>query len=422
MRSSGLGVGVAGCALLLLASCSRGTSSGTDRLHGEYRATSAGSISTLTFVDSTRYWLVPSGSCSDKARGCVRSGTYALANGDRSIVLTDGETGQATTYPFSPTTTSNSTVSESTHPLAGSLPPPTIAGPTSLLGSGTSLVTGFKLDLVSFQMAGCGTCPEGFTCGSANGTSVCFSATGIPRFSNVVVIMMENTTLSTLEAAGNTPYLSSLATNWATSSNYHGATHPSLRNYIALTSGDPQGIGSDNILNQTFCDCHPTGNACSAFNCVVAGIPIGNCGCPIAARNLADDLEMAGLTWHDYGEGMGTPCNVTDDSSVSYAARHIPFIYYDDIRTTGRCAAKSSWDYSSFAGDLERQPVELLAHRAKPSCTTCTTPFQREPRTMPMETTGCRRRYRRSSRRLLGNQEERACSWSSGTRTTSPVD
>jgi len=204
----------------------------------------------------------------------------------------------------------------------------------------------------SKEVGGCGTCPTGFTCGTANGTSVCFSPTGVPKFTNIVVVMMENTTLATLQTADNTPYLTGLGQAWASSSNYHGATHPSLRNYIALTSGDPQGIGDDDVLHKLFCDCHPTGPACSAFNCVVLGIPLGNCGCPINARNVADDIEAAGLTWRDYGEGMGTPCNLTDNSATNYAARHNPFLYYDDIQTTSRCTSNVV-DYSSFASDLQ---------------------------------------------------------------------
>jgi hypothetical protein len=66
---------------------------------------------------------------------------------------------------------------------------------------------------------------------------------------------------------------------------------------------------------------------------------------------LADDIESAGLTWRDYGEGMGTPCNLTDNSGTSYAARHIPFLYYDDIQQSSRCASNVV-DYSNFATDL----------------------------------------------------------------------
>ena len=47
---------------------------------------------------------------------------------------------------------------------------------------------------------GCGTCPTGYACGSANGLAVCRSqTTQIPLFDHIFVIMMENTSLSTLQ-------------------------------------------------------------------------------------------------------------------------------------------------------------------------------------------------------------------------------
>ena len=94
----------------------------------------------------------------------------------------------------------------------------------------------------------CGACPSSYTCGTANGIPVCRAPSGIPLFSNVYVIMMENTSLSTLQPAmtnGTAPNLASLASKYATGSDYHGVAHPSLPNYVALTSGGTQGIGCD---------------------------------------------------------------------------------------------------------------------------------------------------------------------------------
>ena len=45
---------------------------------------------------------------------------------------------------------------------------------------------------------------------------------------------------------------------------------------------------------------------------------------------------------------QSTPCNDQDDSTTQYAVRHVPFIYYDDIRTdTARCNAHVV-DFTSF--------------------------------------------------------------------------
>jgi len=183
----------------------------------------------------------------------------------------------------------------------------------------------------------CGPCPTGYSCGTANGIAVCRAASGIPRFSNVYLILMENTSLSTLSPAmanGTAPNLESLATTYATGSNYHGVTHPSLPNYIALTSGSTQGIACD-------CQASPTGSPCNTGTCI-----LGACSCPAAAASIADQLEAASLTWMAFGEDMGTPCNITD--SGNYAQRHVPFLYYTGIQgNSARCAAHVV-DFTNF--------------------------------------------------------------------------
>lgn len=188
----------------------------------------------------------------------------------------------------------------------------------------------------------CGTCPPGYTCGTANGLPVCRAASGIPLFTNVFVIVMENTSKSTLDAATNTPWLTALKKSGATAADYHGVDHPSLPNYIALMSGDTQGIG---------CDCAPTGSACNGVTC---NRVLGNCGCSKPAAHFGDQLETAGKTWKAYGEDMGTACNTT--SAGKYAARHVPFLYFDNVGTAAaRCAAHVV-DYGAFKTDLAATP------------------------------------------------------------------
>jgi hypothetical protein len=163
-------------------------------------------------------------------------------------------------------------------------------------------------------------------------------------FSNVFVILMENTSLSTLESAmagGTAPYLKAMASAYATGSDYHGVAHPSLPNYIALTSGGTQA---------TACDCAaaPGDGACpTSMLACEAYVLVTPCSCPNDAANLADQLETAGKTWMAFGEDMGTPCNLTD--SGNYAQRHVPFLYYDDIQTNAsRCDAHVV-DFSGFS-------------------------------------------------------------------------
>jgi hypothetical protein len=184
----------------------------------------------------------------------------------------------------------------------------------------------------------CGACPTGYTCGSANGLPVCRSKTSnIPLFSNVYVVMMENTSLATLQAgitSGKAPNLKAWAAAYATASDYHGVAHPSLPNYIGLTSGDTQGIGCD-------CGAQPGQGTCTALLNLCL-----TCSCDNTAKHIGDQLEAVSKTWMDFGEDMGAPCNLTD--SGNYVTRHNPFLYYDDVQTpSSRCTAHVV-DFKSF--------------------------------------------------------------------------
>jgi hypothetical protein len=186
----------------------------------------------------------------------------------------------------------------------------------------------------------CGGCPDGYHCGTANSIAVCRSdQTGIPLFSHVFVIVMENLSLSTLEDPDNrdaSPFLHSLEASAAYSTDYHGVAHPSLPNYLALTSGATQGVE---------CDCSPAGSG--SCNDLVCNTLIHSCSCAQGAAHIADELENAGLSWQAYGEDMGTPCNLVD--SGSYATRHVPFLYYNSVQLDTERCSQHVVDYSAFA-------------------------------------------------------------------------
>ncbi len=187
--------------------------------------------------------------------------------------------------------------------------------------------------------SGCGTCPTTYTCGSANGLPVCRAPSGVPLFSKVIVIMMENTTQATLQAqmsGSGAPYFASMKTKYATGLNYHGVAHPSLGNYIALTSGDTQGIA---------CDCKPDANQ-GTCNLATCNLVIGSCSCNQAVSHLGDQIDTAKRSWSQFSEDMGTPCSTTDTGG--YVARHVPFLYYDNVRNDAtRCAARIV-DFTKF--------------------------------------------------------------------------
>lgn len=191
--------------------------------------------------------------------------------------------------------------------------------------------------------ASCGACPAGYSCGTANGLAVCRAPSGIPLFQNVFVIVMENVSRNSIETSPDVPYLHGLGRSAASGADYHGVTHPSLPNYLAMVAGDTGGVT---------CNCSPNpGGPCNPAECET---PDGYCGCGLPDPTIGDQLDAARLSWKSYAEDMGEPCNWTP--SGLYAVRHVPFLYYDALTADrARCDARVV-DFTHFAADLASAP------------------------------------------------------------------
>jgi hypothetical protein len=143
-----------------------------------------------------------------------------------------------------------------------------------------------------------------------------------PASSRVIVIVMENAEYG--EVLGNpaAPYINALARGYGLATQSFAIGHPSLPNYLALTSGSTQGVSSD----------------CTE--------------CQVSAVNIVDQLEGAGISWKAYLEDEPRAC-FQGAAAGSYAKKHNPFIYYDDIaRSRGRC--KRLVGFSQLTADLRR--------------------------------------------------------------------
>ena len=169
-------------------------------------------------------------------------------------------------------------------------------------------------------------------------------------FDYLVVIVMENNGLNDILNSPSAPFLTQLASTYGLSVNYSAVNHPSLPNYLALLSGQDFSSWSKS-------DCSP-GPGCGAGS----------------ASNIVDRLESHGLTWKAYMENYPSDCGsycspgncFTGDSGL-YAARHNPFVYFDDIvNSTSRCShivpANSTWS--------TQQDGALLADLSSPSTST----------------------------------------------------
>ncbi|HLI52852.1 MAG TPA: alkaline phosphatase family protein, partial [Acidimicrobiales bacterium] len=125
------------------------------------------------------------------------------------------------------------------------------------------------------------------------------------RWSHVVWVVMENRGLDQIEGNPAAPYLNRLGAECGLATDYSAVAHPSLPNYIALTSGSTQGIADD------------------------AGPDVH----PLTAPSI---FGLLGPGWRALEESMPAPCD--RQSGGEYAVKHNPAGYYTAV--TSRCAAQ----------------------------------------------------------------------------------
>jgi phosphatidylinositol-3-phosphatase len=65
------------------------------------------------------------------------------------------------------------------------------------------------------------------------------------RYDHVVWIVMENHSFDQIIGASDAPYINQLAGEHGLAASFYAESHPSLPNYIAMTSGSTQAIADD---------------------------------------------------------------------------------------------------------------------------------------------------------------------------------
>lgn len=134
------------------------------------------------------------------------------------------------------------------------------------------------------------------------------SGGGIPNFSHVFVILMENKEYDEVIGSSQAPYINELARTYSSASRYYAISHPSLPNYLALASGSTQGITDD----------------CP--------------DCSFDVKNLADQLDEKRKSWRSYAEDMPSPCYNGGFGPPSgaqgrplYVRKHNPWMYFKSV-------------------------------------------------------------------------------------------
>jgi phospholipase C len=134
---------------------------------------------------------------------------------------------------------------------------------------------------------------------TATGPSApCTGQAAPAMYAHVLVVVMENHGFA--EVAGHSPYLNRLAAACGLATNSHGVAHPSLPNYLALTSGGTQGVTDD----------------CTA--------------CSSAAPSVFQQVGADG--WKAYQEDLPS-VGYTGATSGKYAKKHNPAAYFTAVAT-----------------------------------------------------------------------------------------
>jgi len=120
------------------------------------------------------------------------------------------------------------------------------------------------------------------------------------RPAHLAVILMENEEYGDIVGSRSTPYINGLAKRYALATQMYAIRHPSLPNYLALTSGSTHGIDSD------------------CTDCTVPG------------SGLAGQLAARHISWKGYMEDLPYPC-FKGSGAGEYAKKHDPFVYYTAI-------------------------------------------------------------------------------------------
>ncbi len=133
----------------------------------------------------------------------------------------------------------------------------------------------------------------------------------------VLLIVMEN---HSADEALQGRFTADLASRSGVASDYHAVAHPSVPNYLALTSGQTWGVTDDSYH-------------------------------ALPRADLGDQLTGAGIKWRAYMEGLtGAGCI---DSPLPYDPGHNPFAFY------GGACPKEVVPFTQFASDLSTGDVRF---------------------------------------------------------------
>lgn len=143
---------------------------------------------------------------------------------------------------------------------------------------------------------------------------------GVPSSKHVVMVMEENDGYSSIVGASSIwPNLNNLIANGALATHYYANTHPSIGNYLMLTTGQ--------ILTNN-------DNSATVWN----------------VDNIARRMLAAKVPFRIYAEGITQ--GYVGGNTGAYLIRHNPFALLSDVANNTNVANQVLFPFSQFATDL----------------------------------------------------------------------
>jgi phospholipase C len=157
----------------------------------------------------------------------------------------------------------------------------------------------------------------GYSAGSSSNPSP--TPATLPTFSHVFLVVEENHSFSDVIGNSSMPYLNSLASKYGLAKQYFANAHPSIPNYLMLTTGEMETL--DDSFSGTIGD-----------------------------DNVVRELVSVGKTWKTYQESIPSAGYLGGDAPP-YVRRHNPFSLLSDVQNNPAQAANIV-PFTQFATDL----------------------------------------------------------------------
>jgi phosphatidylinositol-3-phosphatase len=143
---------------------------------------------------------------------------------------------------------------------------------------------------------------------------------GLPMPKHIVIVVGENHSYDQIIGDPNAPYINSLAKRGILFTNSHGIAHPSQPNYLALFSGDTQGVSND------------------------------SCPHSFSSDNLAVELKKSGRSFAGYSEDLPS-VGFTGCRHNAYHRKHNPWVNFTNV------PPENNMPFASFPDNYSKLPT-----------------------------------------------------------------